>query len=49
MKLCEQCGNIVPEGSGVDHELNEKEVIVFCHMDHFKDWIDTHMGWKQEN
>lgn len=44
MDRCEQCGNDVVQGTGVDHELNENEVVVFCSMDHFKAWIDKHMA-----
>lgn len=43
MKRCEHCGVEVAEGTGVDHELNENEVVVLCSMNHFKAWIDEHM------
>lgn len=45
--LCEYCGIDVEQGKGVDHELNENEVIVFCSMDHFKAWIDEHIDYSE--
>jgi len=43
MCKCVFCGTEFPEGTGVDHELNENEVVEFCGMDHFKAWIDKHL------
>lgn len=36
---CECCHVIFREGQGVDHELDDGSVIVFCSMDHFKSWV----------
>jgi hypothetical protein len=45
MKICEQCDNTVPDGSGVVAAFLEEVSVVFCDIYHFNVWADGQTDW----